>query len=72
MCDCLQIEIICYYDKEQGNREPVKILGAELEGVTHFKYPGTSMEDEGGMETEITDRVGAGWRNGKKCCGGVL
>ena len=25
------------------------------------------MEEEGGMETEITKRVGAGWRNWKKC-----
>ena len=38
---------------QQGNREPVKILGEELERVTHFKYLGTSMEEEGGMETEI-------------------
>ena len=27
------------------------------------------MEEEGGMETEITNRVGAGWRNWKKCSG---
>ena len=27
------------------------------------------MEEEGGMETEITKRVGAGWRNWKKCSG---
>ena len=53
----------------QGNREPVKILGEELERVTHFKYLGTSMGEEGGMETEITTRVGAGWRNWKKCNG---
>ena len=25
------------------------------------------MEEEGGMETEITKRVGAGWRNWKIC-----
>ena len=31
------------------------------------------MEEEGGMETEITKRVGAGWRNRKKCSGvGIL
>ena len=53
----------------QGNREPVNILGEELERVTNFKYLGTSMEDEGGMETEITKRVGASWRNWKKCSG---
>ena len=27
------------------------------------------MEEESGMETEITKRVGAGWRNCKKCSG---
>ena len=27
------------------------------------------MEAEGGMANEITKRVGAGWRNCKKCCG---
>ena len=58
-----------FEQNQQGNREPVKILGEELERVTHFKYLGTSMEEEGGMETEITKRVGAGWRNWKKCSG---
>ena len=54
---------------QQGNREPVKILGEELERVNHFKYLGKSMEEEGGMETEITKRVGAGWINWKTCSG---
>ena len=27
------------------------------------------MEEQGGMETEITKRVGAGWRNWKQCSG---
>ena len=58
-----------FEQNQQGNRELVKILGEELERVTHFKYLGTSMEEEGGMETEITKRVGAGWRNWKKCSG---
>ena len=56
-----------FEQSQQGNRDPVKILGEELERVTHFKYLGTSLEEEGGMETEITKRVGAGWRNWKKC-----
>ena len=30
---------------------------------------GTSIEEEGGMETEIAKRVGAGWMNWKKCSG---
>ena len=32
-------------------------------------YLGTSVEEEGGMETEITNRVWAGWINWKKCSG---
>ena len=55
-----------FEQSQQGNREPVNILGEELERVTHFKYLGTSMEEEGGMETEITHRVGEGWRKWKK------
>ena len=30
----------------QGNRPQVKILGEEVERVTHFKYLGTSIEEE--------------------------
>ena len=45
----------------QGNRPQVKILGEEVERVTHFKY----------LETEIAKRVGAAWRNWK-ICNGVL
>ena len=29
----------------QGNRPQVKILGEEVERVTHFKYLGTSIEE---------------------------
>ena len=58
-----------FEQNQQGNREPINILGEELERVTQFKYLGTSMEEEGGMENEITKRVGAGWRNWKKCSG---
>ena len=53
----------------QGNRPHVKILGEEVERVTHFKYLGTSLEEEGGMEIEIAKRVGAGWMNWEKCSG---
>ena len=48
-------------------RTQVKILGEEVERVTHFKYLGTSIEEEGGMETDIAKRMGAGWMNWKKC-----
>ena len=53
----------------QGNRPPVKILGEEVQRVTHVKYPGTGIEEEGAIETEIAKRVGAGWMNWKKCSG---
>ena len=58
--------IFTFQQNEQGNGEPVKIEGEELERVTRFKYLGTSIEDEG-IETEITERVGLGLRNWKKC-----
>ena len=32
-------------------REPVKILGEELQRVHHFKYLGSSVEETGGMAT---------------------
>ena len=35
-------------------REPVKILGEELQRVHHFKYLGSSVEETGSMATEIT------------------
>ena len=47
-------------------REPVKILGEELQRLHHFKYLGSSAEETGGMSTEITQRVSAAWRNWKR------
>ena len=35
-------------------REPVKIIGEELQNVHHFKYFGSSAEETRGMVTEIT------------------
>ena len=55
-------------DNGQG-REPVKILGEELQRVHHFKYLGSSVEETGGMATEITQRMSAAWRNWKRCSG---
>ena len=45
------------------------IIGEELERFTHFKFLGTSTEEECCVETEITLRMGPGWRNWKKCRG---
>ena len=50
-----------------GNREPMMIIGEELEIVTHFKCLGTNTEEECYVETEITVRMGPDWRNWKKC-----
>ena len=57
-------------DNGQG-REPVKILGEELQRVHHFKYLGSSVEETGGMTTEISQRVSSAsaWRNWKRCNG---
>ena len=35
----------------------------------HFKYLGSSVEETGGMATEITQRVSAACRNWKRCIG---
>ena len=45
----------------------INIIGEELETVNHVKYLGMSDEKERGMETGITERVGPGCRNWKKC-----
>ena len=55
-------------DNGQG-RESVKTLGEELQKVHHFKYVGSSVEETGGMTTEISQRVRAAWRNWKRCSG---
>ena len=60
------------FDFGQDNgqeREPVKILEEELQRVHHFKYLTSSVEETGGMATEITQIVSAAWRNGKRCSG---
>ena len=35
----------------------------------HLKYLGSSVEETGGMATEITQIVTAAWRNWKRCSG---
>ena len=58
----------CGQDNGQG-REPVKILGEELQRVHRFKYIGASVEETGDMATEISQRVSAAWGNWKRCSG---
>ena len=56
----------------QGNgegREPVNILGEEIQRVHRFKYLGASVEETQGMTTEISQRVSAAWGNWKRCSG---
>ena len=55
-------------DNGQG-REPVKIPGEELQRVHRFKHLGQSVEEKGGMATEISQRVSAAWGNWKRCSG---
>ena len=52
---------------ESENREPMRIIGEELERVTQNKCLGMNTEEEFCVETEITVRMGPGWRNWKKC-----
>ena len=47
----------------------VKIVGEELQRMHHFKYLGSSVEERGGMTTEITQRVSAAWSNWKRYSG---
>ena len=57
--------------KDVQGREPVKILGEELQRVHHFKYLGSSVDDTGGMTTEISQRVCVAWGTGRdavECC----
>ena len=54
---------------EYRNRCPVQIMREISERVTHFKHLGSNIEEEGGTETEITARVGPGYRTWKKYSG---
>ncbi len=64
-----QLMDFAFEQNEYGNRKPMKIIGEELERVTRFKCIGTSTEEKCCMATEITVRMGPGWRNWKKCRG---
>ena len=55
-------------DNGQG-REPVNILGEELQRVPHFMYFGSSVEGTGDMATNNSQKVSAAWRNWKRCKG---
>ena len=50
-------------------REPVKILGEELQRVHRFRYIGASVEETEGMTTVMSQRVSAAWGNWKRCSG---
>ena len=50
-------------------RDPVKILGEELQRVHHLKYLGSRVEGTGGMTTDMSQRVSSAWRNWKRCSG---
>ena len=62
----IQLMNFALEQNEYGNRETKNIIEEELERVTHFKCFGTSTEEECCVETEITVRMGLGWRMWKK------
>ena len=51
------------YIKCGHDREPVNILGEELQRVHRFKYLSASVEETGCMTTDISLRVSAAWGN---------
>ena len=55
------------HDNGQG-REPVQILGEELQRVHHVEYLGSSVEETGGMTTESSQSE-CSMRNWKRCSG---
>ena len=50
----------------------MKIIGEELECVTHFECLGTSTKEECCAETEITVRMRTGWRNVEEMIGSIV
>ena len=52
------------FGQDNGHgREPVKIIGEQLQRVHHFKYLGSSVDEAGGIATGMTQRVNAAWIN---------
>ena len=60
------------FGQDNGQRrEPVKILGQELQKVHHIKlkYLCSNMEETWGMTKDISQKVSAAWSNWKRCSG---
>ena len=47
----------------------ITLQGQTLNTVPNFRYLGSTVSEDGGLEAEMTHRVQAGWRNWKKVSG---
>ena len=68
--------LLTYMESHDYHNQPGQVQWARESCVNNRRWSmavfgkmGTSIEEEGGMETEIAKRVGAGWMNWKKCSG---
>jgi len=55
-------------EKQQGS---VMIGNTTVNRVTDFKYLGSSVQEDGGAETEVTRRIQSGWNSWRKITGVV-
>ena len=59
----------CKFNQEEEEDVDLEMDGTILEEVDTFKYLGSVIQKDGGIENEITSRIQAGWGNWKKCSG---
>ena len=59
-------EYLSLNDSENGQ---ISLQGEVLKRVEKFKYLGSTVAEDGGLEAEITHRIQAGWKNWKKVSG---
>ena len=59
----------CKFNQEEEEEINLEMDSTILEEVNTFKYLGSVIQKDGGIEREITNRIQAGWANWKKCSG---
>ena len=59
-------EYMCLHGTSQGG---VRMESQQLPEVTEFKYLGSTLQSNGGVDAEINKRTQSGWKNWKKVSG---